>query len=602
MRYILPVINFLLILIAVTLSVITLLDRFLMQNCLSYSGYYLTLILVFLWVVTLLQCLRYYKPSLKDFFRSYGPGILASLILCVIIFVSVKPMFRVLSDETNLMADSKSMLYERRVDNTTTGKWYYDNFNPIRREIPKRPMVFPFLTHLLHVIFGYHPENVFILNFLVLFALFSFIYVIIKSHFGNIWAFPAVLLVASQPIVVQGATCGGFDLLSAFFLIVCFVCLKWFISAPSAMKFQLLWITLIMHANIRYEGIAVFVIVMPLLAVFRYIKLDFFRTKMNFIYFCTPLLMLTTFWQRVLVKNPFEVSSGVAPISFSSFIGNNLIFLKSLIDYRFFLPYATIIDNIGIIALIYFGFQELSKWRIEKVYRKHLVIISVICVLVYWVMYTSFCFGRIDHPTMSRYYTFFYILLSIFAVMLATRIKIFRQKPEYILILSIAAFILYHPVSVQDRFSRTQTLPRQYRFVMNFLKKVEQNNRNFMIIAERPGMYTAWNYGAVNFAFANQQRWIGEEYNRHLYENIFVVQEIEYATGQPKKEDGLDSRYVLAKVAELQGRGDNFTRISRVTAIRENKPKIPQTPKQAPQQDNKTDVEHKSLVTMSGKN
>ena len=140
---------------------------------------------------------------------------------------------------------------------------------------------------------GYHAENVFVLNIFVLFLLLFLIYAQVKNYLGNnIWALSAVILVASQPVVVQSASSGGFDLLAALFLIISFSCLRWFLNAPDTARFQLLWVSLLMLSNVRYEGVMFFAIVLFFLLYFKYIKTRFFVNGATIVYPLTPLLLL----------------------------------------------------------------------------------------------------------------------------------------------------------------------------------------------------------------------------------------------------------------------------------------------------------------------
>jgi hypothetical protein len=564
-KHILPIINMLIVLIAVLLTAVTFFNRNIMGFFFSYMGYYLVLLLFFLWLVVLCCCVYHYRPSIKEFLRKYGPGVIFSLILCLIVFNSIEPSFRVLSDETNLLAVSKSMTYERRTDNVTTGFWYYNNFYPDSRTAPKRPLLFPFLTNIVHTFLGYKPTNVFILNFFVLFAMLFIIYSLVKVYMGHTIAISSMVVVASQPIVTQNATSGGFELLACLFLLLSFMCLKWFLGNPEPLRFQLLWVTLLMLSNIRYEGILFFAMVIGILALFKRIKVEYLNIKTNFVYFCTPLILLLTFWQRLLVRNQFE---GVSrPFGMDYFMYNNFSFLSYLFDYSFFRPYATLASLLGLISIIYFAILFIGRRLRLTEDKKELIIISSACVLVNWVLFTAY-HGQIGHPASGRFFAFFFILLSIFAVLLVSRVRLFRAKPAYVLVLSIIIFILYHPVSVQDRFSRTLTLPRKYRFVTDFLTKEAKKSRNFLVIDNRPGQYTVWDYGAINFPQANRDRNVINRYKNHLYERIFVVQDIEYKTGKPSKSTDLNKNFTLKTISEMQNDSSHFTRISEVISVK----------------------------------
>lgn len=573
-KYPLYFLNFLLILIAIILYLATFLNHELMKNIFSYSGYYFILLLIFIWLITLLECLHQYKTNLRLFFKSYAIGLIACLILSVVIFVSVKSDFRILSDETNILANSKSMLYERRPDNVTMGNYYYDMFFPIKRNLPKRPLLFPFFAQILHLLTGYRPENVYALNFIVLFSLFSLIYILVKRRLGSVWAFSAVLLVAGQPVISQAATSGGFDLMSSLFLVVCFASLQWFLKERSAISFQLLWLNLLMLSNVRYEGIMFFAIVIAFLVLLKYINIDIFKKGMTPVYFCTPAILLPVFWQRFLMflkPDQFETAGEVAAFSVGNFIKNSTIFFKTFFDYNFYLPYATIVNFLGLLSLFYFGTLLLSGRLIKAGYQKHLIIISFICILANWFLYIPYHAAIMDHPADSRFFIIFCIMFSMLAIFLLNRFNFFSRRPGRALVFSVLIFVLYHPVSVQDRFSRSMTLPRQYRFVINFLKEASTHNHNFLVIAEMPGQYTVHNYGTVDFKYANKSNSVKDMYNNHVYNDIFVVQEISYETLAPIEGTMLDDNYALEKIIELMNKEGSFTRISKVVSVAENK-------------------------------
>jgi len=287
----------------------------------------------------------------------------------------------VLSDEANLMEVSKCLLYEKKADKVSMGKWHYDNFYPIHRYMAKRPLGFPFFTHIIHAVSGYRVENAFVLNGIALFLILFLIYAVIKKNLGALWAISAVILVASQPLVVQTATSAGFDPLATLSTIAIFLILHWFLEKPEPNRFQLLWISLLMHANIRQEGGLISLIILVFLFCMRYIKLGLFKTRTSFIYVFTPFILLLTFWQRVLVTNPYE-NYGTPAISTKYLIENTLSFFRLLVNYDFYLPYATILNFIGFAAFIYFGYLFLKKAIFTERHKRHLAIITCACLLV----------------------------------------------------------------------------------------------------------------------------------------------------------------------------------------------------------------------------
>src|SRR5262249_23121607 len=95
-------------------------------------------------------------------------GILVSALVSGAVILSVEPSFRVLADEANLVGVSRSLFYHRTANFTVAGKWYFENFWDLNVVTDRRPALFPFLVSLLHLVRGYHAENAFTLNALVL--------------------------------------------------------------------------------------------------------------------------------------------------------------------------------------------------------------------------------------------------------------------------------------------------------------------------------------------------------------------------------------------------------------------------------------------------
>ncbi len=592
---------------ALILIILTFFNPDFMAAFFSRQAYYFILGLFVLWVLTLIRLLISAKPDLGLFLRAYGRGLIVSLLLSIAIFASVKPYFRVLADETNLLAVSKSMTYERRVDNVTEGKWYYFNFHPIKRETEKRPLLFPFFTHLIHTLTGYRAENAFAVNFLTLTVLLGFLFCLIKKNLGPPAAYAAILLTAAQPLITQAATSAGFDLLAVLFMVICFVSLRSFLKTPTELSYRVLWVHLLMLTNIRHEGILFLWFVPAFLMSFGYLKsprpavwkwfwlfwlmtgvgwpqspafegLTFFLGVLMLVYMIrsfpgnlllyavTPLLLLPIFWQKFLhvnMINPFEVAKGDVPFSAAHFLLHSRKFFDIFFDLRFYLPAAAFINWLGLAGMVYFAILFLKKkWPADKAGRL-LVGISFFCLVALWGVLNSFHIGDVTHPTSSRYFCVFLMLLSVFAVMLLWQFRIFVKKPACLIFLSGCLFLLYHTVSIENRFSNTQILPRQYRLVMDFLKT--QGRRGVLIITDRPGMYTVHNYGAVDFQYANQHRQqLMNELKHRLFQDIWVIQEILYKNMKPRSSQVLASNMILRPVFEFQNETTSLIRISKV--------------------------------------
>jgi len=557
------ILSIVLLVVGIAIAVATALDQSFMRFCFHRVSYYIVALLFITWIFVIVQYAKFYPPNLKLFLRDNGWGILFCILLTAAIFVSVGPRFRILSDETNLLSISKTMLFDQDIRNVNLGKWYNFNYQYIELVDPKRPFLFPFLTHLLHLAVGYRDYHPFVVNFLALATIFSLVFMMLRRHLGSMVAYAGIFLIAAQPVVTQTATSGGIDLIMTAFLILCFFVLKTFLRKPNSQTFLLLWVHLLMLSHTRYEAPLYGIVILTLLIWFGNIKLDYFRSSL--VYALTPILLLPILWQRFFMTFAWQAPPGVPAFSLNHFLRHNLDFARTLVDFDFFLPYATAINIVAVLSLIFFStLFILKKWPERQQDKQFVMTTAVVCV-VYWVVICAYYHDSVYTPDGVRLFNLAAIVFSILVVMFLVRLPVLAGKPIYLLLIGIIMFTLYHPVSMGNHLSNALVRPRAYRFVMNFLKK--QNPADFLLITDRSGLYTVHNYGAVTFSYANSHKEeIMRELREHRYSDIFVIQEIDYETQKLIRGATLDKSYNLELMIELQNKPQpvSYLRISRV--------------------------------------
>ena len=533
-------------------------DKKIMSNLFAYTSYYMISAILIIWVVQTVLLIKTLNFSTKTFSRKYWPGLLTSLILTVLIFLSVEVKFKTLSDETNLLSVSMSMLNDKICYNATMGKYYYGNFNSINNEIEKRPLVFPFMVNLVHTLTGFRYQNPFILNFIVMFLLLSGIYISVRAFLDPASSIAAMLLVISYPVITIFGTSGGFDLLNSAFFVLIMAGTYYFIKNPSSVSLAFVLASLLVFSNIRYESIAFLVLIPALL--WRRITWEHLK-GCSYLVFAAPLLCLPYIWQRLLRPDAYQNQPEIPLFSFGSMIKNTELFFKNLIDFNHYLPYAGFITIASIIIFIYLIVEILRK-KVDLKNNGYFLFVLIAAVLAIALIYFSHFFGDYTHPSSAR----LFITLSIVFAFGPVALKIFKPQMlsgTALLIISMVCFLYYHPIAVEGRFINSLKGNRTTEHCINFLNKV--NDRNILIIAERPGQFTALGYGAINFAYANKnEKQILKECYRHLSSKIVVLQEIEYGSQKPTKETDLNSDFKLNTLYEIQISATEFLRISEV--------------------------------------
>ena len=88
---------------------------------------------------------------------------------------------------------------------------------------------------------------------------------------------------------------------------------------------------------------------------------------------------------------------------------------------------------------------------------------------------------------------------------------------------------------------------------------------NILIVTDRPGMYSVHQWGAVDFNYANtHQARIKNDFNRKLYQEVLVLQLIDYATGNAVKGTSLTADFDMEVAFEAQFNATAKMRISRL--------------------------------------
>lgn len=513
-------------------------------------------------------------PALKKAFdtgspiREYGAGLLFALAVAASVFISVKPEFRVLADEANLLGVSRSMVYERRADIVTMSKNYYHNAHPVARESEKRPHMYPFFTSLVHAVSGYRPANAFAVNFILLAALLGSVFVFFRGLYGQLPAYAAVLITASQPLLALTASSGGMEFMYAAFMFFSFLALRRFLREPSGGSFATLWFTLAVMANVRYEGPAVMAAVGLALLLSGRLKRE---QLASWPFLLTPLMLLPAFCQRFCMAINYQNPSGVPAFSPAHLWPNFLSFLRVNLDFSSFYPYSPAIAIIGAVSALLILALVFRDGGPEVRERRTVFYASLAGFMAYGLITFSYHAGVPLEQASARLFIPFILSLSLTAAALLCRIA--ARKPAagpVILSLAAALFITHVPTAAENRYMNLLILTRQHKHEAAFLERLGE--KNMLVVSDRPRLFTVRGYGAVNFWYArNNSGELLEGLERKLYPGIVVMQEVLYSTGKPTAETDPGPAYSLTPLYEVQNTADSYIRVAEARPVRSKK-------------------------------
>jgi hypothetical protein len=564
------VFGFLSVLVALGLLFSGSLSQDQMREVFGKTTYYILWIVFLVWIVQFGIYLKSINFSFIEFISESWPVLIFAAILTVMIAISNPPKLRVLSDETNLASVSRSMLENKNVFNYVIGKNFFFTFTPIESEIEKRPMLFPFVVHLFHQVRGYSVKNLFALNLSLHFALLASVGILVRRAFKSmdswgsdrVWI-AAVILVLQSPILTLAATSGGFDLFSACFLGWTLIVMSHFIKQQTQECFAFLWINLLLLAHARYESFIYSVIIITGLLCYRRLHRDLFA-RFSYVYLLTALAMVPLIFQRILSRGKYENPPGVDVFSTKHFLLNCRHFLEAISDTTFFYPYPGLLLWFSLLLIPFLAIAlKRNRFLRNNVELRHVAFIVLCCLCAYIVTVLSYYMGDPQHPTSARFFVMPVVVMSLLPVIAhGVWPHIFKQR--LLIAGSVGLFMLYGPVASGDRFTQSLELIRETEHARSYIESLK--DRNLFIIADRPGIYTAFKYGAADFDYANKHK--GEllaELRNNLYREIIVLQQVQYDNNNPFPMQMLDPEYILnPPLAEYQITGDYYLRISNI--------------------------------------
>jgi len=189
------------------------------------------------------------------------------------------------------------------------------------------------------------------------------------------------------------------------------------------------------------------------------------------------------------------------------------------------------------------------------------------------VLSFSYASGQASQPASARLFIWLDTLLSFVAAWFLTsvgrslaRLKdtaLERSSAIFTTLACASLFVMYVPVATEARFINALILTRQAAQSWKFFEGL--NDKRILILTDRPGLYTVMDYGARDIGSATADRGCLYELSRHLYDDIYLIQEMDLSTKQPKTGFGAWADVATESVMEVQNTDSAYVRIARVS-------------------------------------
>jgi hypothetical protein len=491
----------------------------------------------------------------------------------VFIFCIAPPKFKVLSDETNLIGISMAMYQSKKASLPLSG-FKLDYRKPeYQSTVDKRPLLYPLLVSLVHSLRGYSAYNGFVVNFIlgimVLFAFYLFIYI----HFPRIYALYSILLIASLPNFVMWVTSSGFETLNLLFIVLTIFLFKKVIATRSIQHAELLFLTLILVSQCRYESIVFTIAILFLLPILLKKKAI---AELSLTTLVTPILFIPTIWlPRLYAQLPVINKMGGKVVqkanlydafSFSNLISNtskNLIVFLGLDPNLGFSP---VVAGLSIAGIYLMTKRLIVGYQSTNISFRALWLFGVVTFGLLYVIQVSFYLGNMTLYSQNRFAMAYLPYLVFPAIYFSHSIlnRTGHSKKIFFGILCVFHLLYFWPYGSQQLLVNTGSLPNEYNKTLTYIKESYKSNSNILLISERPYLYVIHYTGAVDFAYANQNpEKILDRYGKE-FDHILVLQRYLHNTRAPLNSSRLNPSYRLIHSGNLNLTQSEFLKVSEV--------------------------------------
>ena len=182
-------------------------------------------------------------------------------------------------------------------------------------------------------------------------------------------------------------------------------------------------------------------------------------------------------------------------------------------------------------------------------------------MLLQVIVVFSYVWGRSQAPSAARLVIAIDTFFSFFAAWALT-LALRRWRPFVAVLVAVGVLAIHLPVAGQHRMLNRLTQTRETATAWRFFESLHE--KRILIVTDRPDLFTIMDYGAMSFEAARQDPFLFDAFARHLFYDVYVVQQIKLSTNSPLPGYDLWPTRRLETMLEYQNDADVLIRISRL--------------------------------------
>jgi hypothetical protein len=320
---------------------------------------------------------------------------------------------------------------------------------------------------------------------------------------------------------------------------------------------------LFVFAGVRYESALFLPPFLALLFLFRMVNWATLRPY-AFVYALTPAYLLPRIWQAVLRGSVPPQEPGVTTFSVDNFFGNASEYFEPILSpWRSYPAHSAVVIALGVVGCLLwlrwiYARVSLRDWKAPRL-RASLFVAS--WMLLQAVIVFAYTWGHAQKPPSARLVLALDTFFSFGAAWVLT-LWLGRFRPFVGVLVASALVAGQVPAAsrqdVMNRLTQTRENATTWRFFEGLHEK------RILIVTDRPNHFTIMDYGAMSFETARRDPFIFVAWERHLFYDIYLVQQIRLSTKEPLPGYDIWPGRRLETLLEFQNDKDVLVRISRV--------------------------------------
>jgi hypothetical protein len=283
-----------------------------------------------------------------------------------------------------------------------------------------------------------------------------------------------------------------------------------------------------------------------------------------FIYALTPVYIMPRIWQVMLGGIVPEPEHGATAFAIASFLPNAREYLAPILSPRHAHPaHSSALIALGLVGCsgwLYSHRRDLRAptWRAPG--TRFLAFVVGWMILQVSILF-AYGWGHAQYPSSARLFIALDTFLS-FAAAWGLARGLRRWRPFVAVMLAAALFVSSLPAAAQHRMLNRLTQTRESATTWRFFASLHE--QRILIVTDRPSLFTIMDYGAMSFDSARRDPVILQALARHLFYDIYLVQQISLASRQPLPGYEIWPTRGRETMLEFQNDADVLIRISRL--------------------------------------